>query len=140
MIRQIASRLTLMALALAALSPLGRAQAQIAGDWQGTLNAGGTQLHLALHIAAAKDGRLTATFDSIDQGANGIPITAISLKDSKLAFSVDAAHISYEGTINKDGSEIDGTWTQGQPFELDFKRTPASPSSMPGLERLSLWS
>ena len=131
MIRQIASRLTLMALALAALSPLGRAQAQIAGDWQGTLNAGGTQLHLALHIAAAKDGRLTATFDSIDQGANGIPITAISLKDSKLAFSVDAAHISYEGTINKDGSEIDGTWTQGQPFELDFKRTPAKTAVKP---------
>jgi fermentation-respiration switch protein FrsA (DUF1100 family) len=130
----------LMALALAALAPLVRAQAQIAGDWQGTLNAGGMQLHLALHIAAAKDGRLTATFDSIDQGANGIPITAISLKDSKLAFSVDAAHISYEGTINKDGSEIDGTWTQGQPMELNFKRAaqqaeakPAVPSDIDGL-------
>jgi len=140
MIRQIASRLMLMALALAALAPLVRAQAQIAGDWQGTLNAGGMQLHLALHIAAAKDGRLTATFDSIDQGANGIPITAISLKDSKLAFSVDAAHISYEGTINKDGSEIDGTWTQGQPMELNFKRAaqqaeakPAVPSDIDGL-------
>jgi hypothetical protein len=92
---RITQRLTLMALALVALSPLGRAQAQIAGDWQGTLDAGGTQLRLALHIIAAPDGRLKATWDSIDQGANGLPINAISLKDSKLAFSVDAAHITY---------------------------------------------
>jgi hypothetical protein len=133
------ARLALMTLAALALSPLSRAQAQIAGDWQGTLNAGGTELRLALHIAA-KEGSLTATFDSIDQGVNGVPITAISLKDSKLVFTVDAAHISYEGTINKYSTEIDGTWTQGQPFKLNFKRAPeltaatkpAAPSDIDG--------
>jgi hypothetical protein len=128
---RITQRLTLMALALVALSPLGRAQAQIAGDWQGTLDAGGTQLRLALHIIAAPDGSLKATWDSIDQGANGLPINAISLKDSKLAFSVDAAHITYEGTLNKDATQINGTWTQGQPLKLDFKRTAAQVTAAP---------
>lgn len=122
---RIARTLALMALALTALSPLSQAQAQIAGDWLGMLYVGGAQLHLALHITAAQDGRLSATLDSIDQGANGIPVSAITLKDSKLSLTVDAVHGTYEGTVNKDAMEIDGTRTQGQPLKLDFKRAPA---------------
>jgi hypothetical protein len=128
---RIMHRITLMVLALAALSPLSRAQAQIAGDWQGTLKAGGTQLRLVLHVTAAKDGSLTATLDSVDQGANGIPISAITLKDSKLSLTVDAVHGTYEGTLNKDATEIDGTWSQGMPLELNFKRSPAKAAAPP---------
>jgi fermentation-respiration switch protein FrsA (DUF1100 family) len=135
------SRLALMTLTALALSPLSRAQARIAGDWQGTLNAGGVELRLALHIAAAKDGTLSATMDSIDQGANGIPVTTVTLKDSKLSLTVDAVHGNYEGTVNTDATEIDGTWTQGMPLELNFKRVadqakpapkPATPSEIDG--------
>jgi fermentation-respiration switch protein FrsA (DUF1100 family) len=129
-----------MTLAALALSPLSRAQARIAGDWQGTLHAGGAELHLALHIAAAKDGTLSATLDSIDQGANGIPVTTVTLKDSKLSLTVDALHGNYEGTVNQDATEIHGTWTQGMPLELNFKRAPeltaapkpATPSEIDG--------
>ncbi|MGD1078140.1 MAG: hypothetical protein ABR881_07455 [Candidatus Sulfotelmatobacter sp.] len=47
----------------------GLAQAQdIAGDWQGTLSAGGAELRLVLHITKAADGSLKATLDSVDQG------------------------------------------------------------------------
>ena len=123
--------LALVALALAVISLHGHAQSQIAGDWQGTLNAGGAQLRLVLHITSAKDGSLSATLDSVDQGANGIPVSAITLKDSTLAFTIDAAHIAYEGTVNKDATEIDGTFTQGQPFKLDFKRAPAKAAAKP---------
>jgi fermentation-respiration switch protein FrsA (DUF1100 family) len=121
----IVRKFAVISLAALALSPLCRAQSQIAGDWQGTLNAGGVQLRLALHVAAAKDGSLTATLDSLDQGAIGIPVTSVTLKDSKLSLTVDAVHGTYEGTINKDATEIDGTWSQGQPLTLNFKRAPA---------------
>jgi fermentation-respiration switch protein FrsA (DUF1100 family) len=114
-----------------ALAPLSRAQAQIAGDWQGTLSAGGVQLRLVLHITAAKDGSLTATLDSLDQGANGIPVNAVTLKDSKLSLAVDAVHGSYEGTVNKDATEIDGTWSQLQPLPLNFTRAPAQAAAAP---------
>jgi hypothetical protein len=96
------SRLALMTLAALALSALSHAQTPIAGDWQGTLNAGGVQLHLALHIAAAKDGTLSATLDSIDQGALGIPVSSVTLKDSKLNLTIDSLHGSYEGVVNND--------------------------------------
>ena len=71
---------------------VSRAQ-DIAGDWQGTLNAGGQELRLVLHITKAPDNSLKATLDSIDQpGANGIPVSSISLKDSKLDLVVEMVH------------------------------------------------
>jgi CubicO group peptidase (beta-lactamase class C family) len=136
-------RLTWIAPALLALLPVCQAQPQIAGDWQGALNVGGAQLHLVLHITAAKDGSLKALLDSVDQGANGIPVTTVTLKDSKLALTIDAVHGTYEGTVNKDATEIDGTWSQGQPLELNFKRAPApaataaaAPAAKPTLDGL----
>ena len=121
------------------LVPNCRAQAQLAGDWQGTLRAGGVELRLVLHISAGKDGALTATLDSIDQGALGIPVSSISLKGSAFSMTVDAVHGTYEGTVNKDAGEIEGTWSQGQPLPLNFKRAapqatvkPAAPSDIDG--------
>ena len=101
----------------------GRA-AKIAGDWQGTLSAGGAELRLILHIKAAEDGKLSATLDSVDQGAMGIPVSAISLDGSKLKLTVDAVQGSYDGTVNADTSAIQGTWSQGRSLELNF--TPAA--------------
>jgi uncharacterized protein len=96
--------------------------AGIAGDWQGTLQAGPQQLHLVLHITQTAEGSLQANMDSIDQGANGIPISKISFQDGKLSFTSDAIHGTYEGKLDSVGSEIAGTWSQGQPLPLNFKR------------------
>ncbi len=93
----------------------------VAGDWQGTLDAGGQQLHLALHIKQAADGTLSATLDSLDQGANGIVIDKISFQNGKLSFSSSAIHGSYEGKLTAN-STIEGTWNQGQALPLNFKR------------------
>jgi hypothetical protein len=122
-------------------------QPSIAGDWSGTLKAGPAELRLVLHITAAKDGSLSATLDSVDQGANGIPINAVTLKDGKLSLDVQAVQGTYEGTLNKDASGIAGTWTQGQPMELNFTRghvatagasKPAAPSDIDGTWQGSL--
>jgi fermentation-respiration switch protein FrsA (DUF1100 family) len=105
---------------------LARAQ-DIAGDWQGTLNAGGAELRLVLHITKAPDG-LKATLDSIDQpGANGIPVSSATLKDSKLNLDIQAIHGTYEGKVAADAKTMSGTWTQNeQSLPLEFKR-PAAP-------------
>jgi pimeloyl-ACP methyl ester carboxylesterase len=114
----------------------------ITGDWQGTLAAGGVELRLVLHVGKNTDGSLKATLDSIDQpGANNIPVTSITLKDSKLNLGVDAVHGTYDGTVSSDGKAIKGTWTQGQPLPLEFQRVavaiktehkPAKPSDVDG--------
>jgi hypothetical protein len=118
------------------------AAASIAGDWHGSLDADGKTLRVVLHIVAAKDGALTGSLDSLDQGLFGIPVATVVLKDSKLTLTVEAlpVHASYEGTVKACGSGIDGTWTQAQPMTLNFTRgaataaapKPATPSDIDG--------
>jgi pimeloyl-ACP methyl ester carboxylesterase len=97
----------------------------LTADWQGTLKTGGGELRLVLHITKAPDGTLKATLDSVDQGANGIPVSAITLKGYQLNLSVDAVHGTYDGKLSSDGKTIAGTWSQGQALPLDFKRSSA---------------
>jgi hypothetical protein len=133
-------RILILAIFVAAAT-LARAQ-DIAGDWQGTLSAGGAELRLVLHVSKAADGSLKATLDSIDQaGANGIPVNSITLKDSKLSLDVATVHGTYEGKVAPDGKTISGTWTQAQAIPLEFKRAtapvktehkPAKPSDIDG--------
>jgi fermentation-respiration switch protein FrsA (DUF1100 family) len=120
---------------LIAAAGLAQAQAQdVTGDWQGTLSAGGAELRLVLHVTKAADGSLKANLDSVDQGAN-IPVNSITFNDSKLSLALVSIHGSYEGKVSTDGNAISGTWTQGQPLPLDFKRAsakPAMPSEIDG--------
>ena len=131
-------------LAIAALilfaTCLARSQ-DVAGDWQGVLHAGTTQLHVILHITNS-DGNLKATMDSVDQGAFGLPVSSISLKNLKLKFEVDKVGGSYVGKLSPDATTISGSWSQGGAFlDLDFKRAsdtakaqpkPAPPSDIDG--------
>ena len=131
-------------LAALAVSLTSVAHAQgIAGDWQGTLKPGDVELRLVLHITKNADGTFNATLDSVDQGANGIPVSSVSFKDSKLNLAVNAIspHGTYEGKVNADATAISGTWSQGQPLPLDFHRAtatvkiehkPAKPSDIDG--------
>jgi hypothetical protein len=102
--------------------PLQPAEKDVLGDWTGVLSADGTQLHVVLHVMKGEGEQLAATLDSVDQGANGIPVSVISVKDGKLSMAVAAVQGTYEGLINKDATEIKGTWTQLQPLELTFTR------------------
>jgi pimeloyl-ACP methyl ester carboxylesterase len=113
----------------------------IVGDWNGKLTVGTAELRLVLHITKGADGSLGATLDSIDQNAPGIPVNAVTLKDSKLDLTIDAVHGTYTGKVNSDASEIDGTWSQGTAMPLNFHRggiamkpapKPAKPSDIDG--------
>ena len=116
--------LMVLGVATAQKSPNGPKKttaSSVAGDWLGTLEDGGQKLRLALHIKQAADGALSATMDSLDQGVNGIAIDKISFQNGKLSFSSNAVHGTYEGKLTA-GSTIEGTWSQGQPLPLNFKR------------------
>ncbi len=115
------------------LLALGCAQAQdIVGDWRGSLKAGGAELRLVLHVTKAADGGLKATLDSVDQGARGIAVSSITLKEHKLTLAVADVAGAYEGTVNADATAITGTWAQGgQTLPLAFQRATAAPAAKP---------
>lgn len=92
----------------------------IAGDWNGILNVQGTQLKLVFHIQQTDSG-YSATFDSPDQGAMGIPFSAAALDDSTLRLEAQRIAAVYEGTVTADS--ITGTWNQGgQSFPLNLSK------------------
>jgi pimeloyl-ACP methyl ester carboxylesterase len=93
----------------------------IAGDWQGTLDAG-QKLRIILQIEKAEGGVLKATAYSIDQSPSPIPVDTISLTGQTLKFNVQALRASYEGSLSPDGKTITGTFTQGKANPLNFER------------------
>ncbi len=101
---------------------MGAAWAQsVEGSWQGTLEVGPTKLRVGLHVSKSGGG-WTSTFDSLDQGATGIPVQTTTVSGSALHFEMPAMHISFDGKLSADGSQIVGTFTQGMGIPLVWKR------------------
>ena len=95
----------------------------IEGNWLGTIEGGGIKLRIVLKISKTAGG-FTAKFDSIDQGATDLDIDTITQKDKSVNFSAAKFGLSYEGTLNEKGDEINGTFKQGAgTTPLNFKRT-----------------
>jgi pimeloyl-ACP methyl ester carboxylesterase len=84
------------------------------GTYLGTLQAGPARLRLVFRIERARGERGTGTMDSLDQGAMGIPVESIVLRaDRSLVMRCRAVQGEFEGTLNAEATEIDGTWRQG---------------------------
>ncbi len=112
-------------------APAAAAQ-EIVGTWQGTLHIPKTDQHpqidlrLVLKISKTDAGALKATWYSIDQSFQGLPMASITFQDGVLKFKSSAIERSYEGTMSDDGKSIAGTWMEGTtPIVLPFVRATA---------------
>ena len=91
------------------------------GTWEGTLKVQEISLRLMVNIKKGDTG-FTATLDSPDQGAYGIPISTISIENKTLDFKITNLGVQYQGKLNEKGDEINGTFQQGGgSFPLLFK-------------------
>ncbi len=100
-----------------------RAQA-VEGDWEGTLKAGAAEFRLVLHVKKDDKGGWQATLDSVDQGALGIPLSAINFANGALKFTLDSIQASYEGKLDAGRNVIGGNWSQGgASMPLEFARS-----------------
>jgi uncharacterized protein len=93
------------------------------GTWEGALDVGAMKLRLALKVTKAIDGAFVAKLDSLDQGANDMQVDAISLKDGDVHFEMKRLQVVFDGTLNKENSEIAGQFKQGgATYPLTLKR------------------
>ena len=93
--------------------PVAAATQTIVGDWEGTLDPGAQpKKRIVVHISASQEGSLSGTIDYPDQNISGVLITAITYKESTLHFESSSSQASYDGSSNKDNSEITGTWKE----------------------------
>jgi uncharacterized protein len=93
------------------------------GAWQGTLDAGGTKLRLALTITKSDAGVYAGKLDSLDQGAT-IQIDTIAVNGDAVRWETKSPEIVFEGTLNKERTELTGKFMQGgQEIPLTFARS-----------------
>ena len=83
------------------------------GDWLGKLNTGAISLRIVFHIKADPAGKLTATMDSPDQSAYGLPVGDVSITDKSVKFDLPAVNGLLTGTLDDSGKVITGRWEQG---------------------------
>lgn len=93
----------------------------IVGSWNGALNVGGTKLRLVFNISNANN-TLSATMDSPDQGAKGIPVSSVKLVQDSVFLDIPMIRGSYAGKIT--GAEtIDGHMKQaGQSMHIPLTK------------------
>jgi dienelactone hydrolase/sRNA-binding carbon storage regulator CsrA len=95
------------------------------GSWQGILDAGGQKLRLAVTVSKSDAGVYTGKFESLDQAAT-IPIDTITVNGDAVRFEIKTPPIVFEGALNKERTELTGTFSQGgQQIPLTFKRSQA---------------
>lgn len=114
---------------LAILSPV-LAQAEMAGDWVGSIIFPQGDRRLVLHITGP-DTALKATSDSPDQGQYNLIIPSITVSGTTFEFSVPVFDIHYSGVLNGDG-HIVGEYTQhGSSRTLVLERSANAERVMP---------
>ena len=81
------------------------------------------KLRVVFHVASAAGG-LTATLDSPDQGAYGIPVDHVEYTAPTLRIDASKRGVRYEGKL--EGARLTGTFTQGKDFPLVLDRVAES--------------
>jgi len=97
---------------------------QVQGHWKGALVVKTTALHVVFNIAVLPDGSYSATMDSPDQGATGIPATTVQFTSPSLRMDWKGIGGAFDGQL--DNGRLSGTWRQGPvALPLKLERVPA---------------
>ncbi len=93
----------------------------IAGEWSGTMKAGGQDLELAFHIKNDK-GEVTAVMDSVTQGVNGIKAEEVTLTETELKINFKSINAVYTASLTGNDT-LEGSWKQGPgKYDLTLQR------------------
>ena len=106
-----------------ALAPKEHVAGTVKTSYEGVLVVGPQKVRLVVNLFKAPDGTYTASLDSPDQGAEGVAVDVISVKDGAVHLELKQSGIVYDGKMNADGSMIDGEFKQGaMDIALQFKK------------------
>lgn len=97
------------------------------GDWDGTIEANAVHVRVAWHVRTTAEDGTYASFDSVDQGVNNIPVSGISRDGANVKLELKIAGAAFQGVLSADGATIAGQWSQnGYMLPLTLTRRPAA--------------
>ena len=87
------------------------------GDWEGNLAVGPPQgFQVVVHFKNQPDGTVEATFRNVTLGQDAVPINDVRQDGQSVAFGLRVGHSSFQGTLNKDSTVLEGQMThEGAP-------------------------
>jgi hypothetical protein len=85
------------------------------GAWKGTLSIAGTDLEIGLDFKLDEAKKIQGTCDSITQGAFGLALAGIEIKEKTITFVLDniPGEPTFKGTLDGTGKKLSGEFTQG---------------------------
>ncbi len=103
-----------MAVVLVCAGGLRAQDVDLAGTWQGTMQAG-KDMRMVLKISK-RAGEWQGIIYSLDsyRPSEGMATSSMSLRGGVFTFAIASADYNYEGKLSGDGSLMVGTWTQGK--------------------------
>jgi hypothetical protein len=121
----------LLFVALAYLAPPSSAAAKptssdLVGKWEGAMEFGKFKFKMVLRIAKTDEGRLAVTMDVPEQGAKGLPVSAILFNSPDVRIEIDQFQTAYNGKLSDDLNKMTGEFEEGpggRPMPVTFVRS-----------------
>ncbi|MGE0019866.1 MAG: M1 family aminopeptidase [Draconibacterium sp.] len=96
--------------------------ADFEGTWSGGLTQFGNTTKFVLHLKKA-DNKLVPVLDSPDQGAFGIPVSALKIEGDNIVCVVGVASATFLGKLDRNAKIIRGNWNQrGTEYPLELRK------------------
>ena len=80
----------------------------LSGDWQGRLGP----LRAVLRMVPNPGGGYCASFYSVDQGSEPIPVSYVSVENSHLHLGINTIDATFDGSLQPGGTSLRGVWKQ----------------------------
>lgn len=109
--------LVLAAFALLAVAPARAQNAEpFLGPWKGSISIMGMELEIRVVFSLDESKQIKGAIDVITQGAMGVPLGNIEIKDKAITFMIDHPNVpgepTFKGTLDETGKKISGDFTQ----------------------------
>jgi hypothetical protein len=95
---------------------------ELEGDWEASIQSPGGTVRLAFHFKNQPDNTVAATMDSDNN--MGMPLNDVKQTGQKVEFGIKiAGDATFEGTLNKEGTELAGRLNAGpSPMPLTLRK------------------
>jgi len=82
---------------------------ELEGDWEGSIESPNGAFRLVLHFKNQPDNTVAATVDSsLAASMVGMPLNNVKQTGQKVEFGMKIAGATFQGSLNKDGTELAG--------------------------------
>jgi hypothetical protein len=82
---------------------------ELEGDWEGSLESPNGAFRMVFHFKNQPDKTVMTTFDTAN--ATNLPLNDVKQTGEKVEFGMRIAHGTFQGTLNKEGTELAGQFT-----------------------------